>query len=44
MAGMRDMLVHEYFGVELRTVWETVKEEIPSLRPEFEKILRSLEK
>ena len=28
MAGMRDKLIHEYFGVNLRVVWDTVKREI----------------
>jgi predicted nucleotidyltransferase len=44
MAGMRDKLIHEYFGVNLKRVWKTVKEEIPPLKPLFEKILRNLEK
>lgn len=44
MAGMRDKLIHEYFGVDLRRVWKTVKEEIPPLKPLFEKMLKDLEK
>ena len=44
MAGMRDKLIHEYFGVDLRRVWKTVEEEIPPLRPLFEKMLKDLEK
>ena len=43
MAGMRDKLIHEYFGVNLEFVWETVKERIPIIKPVFEKILRDLE-
>jgi uncharacterized protein with HEPN domain len=41
MAGMRDKLVHEYFGVKLEVIWKTIKEEIPPLKPLFEKILES---
>ena len=31
MAGMRDRLIHHYFGVDLEIVWTTVKEDIPAL-------------
>ena len=44
MAGMRNKVIHEYFGVKLNIVWRTVKEEIPPLKPLFEKILKELEK
>jgi len=44
MAGMRNKVIHEYFGVKLNIVWRAVKEEIPPLKPIFEKILRDLEK
>jgi len=39
MASMRDKLIHEYHGVRLEVVWETVKEEIPPLKLVFEKIV-----
>jgi uncharacterized protein with HEPN domain len=32
IAGMRDKVTHDYFGVDLRRVYETVKRELPSLR------------
>ncbi len=44
MAGMRDKLIHEYFGVDPRAVWDTVKKDTPKLRPLFERILNELEK
>ncbi|HEY4674468.1 MAG TPA: DUF86 domain-containing protein [Candidatus Bathyarchaeia archaeon] len=40
MAGMRDKIIHEYSGVDLRRVWNTVKNDIPDLRPIFESILK----
>jgi len=43
MAGMRDKLIHEYFGVDLRRVWNTVKRDIPNLKPFFDKILKDFE-
>jgi len=43
IAGMRDKVIHGYFGVRLDIVWNTVKEELPSLKPTFEKILKELE-
>ncbi|MBU4403899.1 MAG: DUF86 domain-containing protein [Actinobacteria bacterium] len=33
MAGMRDKLIHEYFGVNTGVIWKTVKEDIPLVKP-----------
>ena len=41
MAGLRDKLIHEYFGVNLELVWEMVIRELPMLRPRMEKILEA---
>ncbi|MEK9150110.1 MAG: DUF86 domain-containing protein [Candidatus Desantisbacteria bacterium] len=43
IAGMRDKISHEYFGVNLKLVWETIKKRIPKDKPLFEKILKELE-
>lgn len=43
MAGMRDKVIHEYFGVDLKRVWKTIKTDIPNLKPLFEKILKDYE-
>ncbi len=32
MAGMRDRLIHSYFGVDYRLVWETIQERLPELK------------
>ena len=35
MAGMRDKIVHFYFGVDPQKVWLVVKRDIPNLKPEL---------
>jgi uncharacterized protein with HEPN domain len=39
MAGMRDKMIHHYFGINYDIVWTIVKEEIRKLLPEVEKIV-----
>ncbi len=43
MAGMRDKLIHGYFGVDLDAVWETVERDIPRLKNEIGGIVRRME-
>ena len=38
IAGMRDMLVHEYWGIDINVVWETVQESLPTLKAEIVRI------
>jgi len=42
IAGMRDKLTHDYFGVDIGEVWLTAKNDIPVLKTEVEKILERL--
>ena len=32
IAGMRDKLIHGYFGVDLDAVWDTVRKDVPRLK------------
>lgn len=43
ITGMRDMLVHEYWGIDMAVVWSTVEEGIPSLKAVIMEIKRSVE-
>lgn len=44
IAGMRDKLIHSYFGVDLNAVWKTVKEDIPFLKENIAKIINEIER
>jgi uncharacterized protein with HEPN domain len=39
MAGMRDRLIHNYFGVDYDIVWDVLTNKIPSLRNRIQKII-----
>jgi len=40
MAGMRDRLIHFYFGVDYQLVWMTIKERLPQVKPQIQEILQ----
>lgn len=43
MAGMRDRLTHNYFGVDLKVLWRTATNEVLSLREHLQRILDDID-
>lgn len=39
MAGMRDKIIHEYFGVNYETVWKTAKKILPGLKDKISHLI-----
>lgn len=42
MAGMRNVLVHEYSGVKLGRVWSTIEKDLPKLKKKLIKLIKEL--
>ena len=44
ITGMRDKLIHAYFGVDTETLWKAAKDNIPPLKASIQKMLKEQEK
>jgi len=40
--GMRNLLIHQYFGIDIEAVWSVVERDIPELKLNIQAILRGL--
>jgi uncharacterized protein with HEPN domain len=44
ISGLRDMLIHQYFGVDVEIVWDIISKKIPLLKKQLSYLLGSLTK
>ncbi|XES76405.1 MAG: DUF86 domain-containing protein [Candidatus Bathyarchaeia archaeon] len=44
ITGMRDKLIHAYFGMDTETLWQTIKENIPPLKQTIQRMQKDQEK
>jgi len=35
IAGMRDIIAHEYFAIKLERIWNVIKKDLPELKPQI---------
>ena len=43
MTGLRDKLIHDYFGVNLDVVWQVVSEELPAVAVQVAAVLAGMD-
>ena len=42
IVSMRNVLIHQYFGIDMDQIWDTVTSDLPILKKQIEKILEEL--
>ncbi len=43
IVGLRNVIAHQYFGLDLEIIWDVVEKELPELRLEVEAMLEEVE-
>ena len=41
--GLRIIVVHQYFGVDEKVIWDIIQNDLPSLKDQIERLIKSLE-
>jgi uncharacterized protein with HEPN domain len=42
IAGLRDIVIHQYFGIDEDIIWDVVKNKVPELKPQIEIIIEKV--
>ncbi|MCF8243249.1 MAG: DUF86 domain-containing protein [Melioribacteraceae bacterium] len=43
LAGIRDKIIHHYFGVDYELIWDVINSKLPAIRIEIQKILKNMQ-
>lgn len=43
ICGLRDILAHEYFGVDIQILWDIIKNKLPDLQKKIARVLKSIQ-